>query len=292
MGLIVITTVDYRTESGNLLDHRTGKTLTKSIGGQFYLVHVLRRIEASDILIGKIDACPASEVEKPLVFTEFLHTQTITDLHQGIVAGVLNGLPYGLHAMTIDIIAVDPGISDKLITITVKRVIRIDGTGLKGRGYGNRFEGRTKLKGVGNAEVTPHIVVNHCLLLFAQSIHLILIVPGTHIVGIGKVIAVVRGHGIDLAGLRIHDDDRDILGSVAVQLLVGAVAEFFIQLLDVFLHDLLDIDIQRGNQTVTVLRLNDGPLQLGILVEVAELPAVHAIENIGIVGFQPHNTVA
>lgn len=61
--------------------------------------------------------------------------------------------------MTIDIIAVDPGISDKLITITVKRVIRIDGTGLKGRGYGNRFEGRTKLKGVGNAEVSPHIVV-------------------------------------------------------------------------------------------------------------------------------------
>ena len=133
MGLIIITSIDYGTEGSRLLDHRTGKTLTEGVGRKLYLMHIFCAVKTSDILIGKIDAGTASKVKKALIFTEFLHAQPVTDLHQCIITGILNGFPYGLHAMTVNIVTVDPGICDELITVTVKSIIRINRTCLNGR---------------------------------------------------------------------------------------------------------------------------------------------------------------
>ena len=103
---------------------------------------------------------------------------------------------------------------------------------------------------------------------------------------------MVGRHGIDLTGFGIHDDHCDIFRSVTVQLLVGTVTELFIQLFDVFFHDLLNVHIQRGYQAVTVLRFDDRTLQLGIFIEIAEFPAVDTIEYIRIIRLQAYDTIA
>ena len=95
---------------------------------------------------------------------------------------------------------------------------------------------------------------------------------------------MVARHRINLAVLRISDDDTDVFRTFAV---LGIFAVLCIKFSDVLFHNLLDVDIQGGNDCISIGRFNDCPLQVGVLIQITELSAVCPAQDICVVRFQP-----
>ena len=83
------------------------------------------------------------------------------------------------------------------------------------------------------------------------------------------VIEVKKGsaaHCQDLAGIDVHDDTADV---VATESLVLLASVFVIVLVQVFLHDALNVRVQCKNEVVAVLRLDHGLFHIERVVQIS-----------------------
>ena len=284
MGLIVVAAVDERAEARHHLSHGHVEVLSKGIGGKAGLVHVVRRIEKgrSLRLTRQVDAGHLAKAEGVLIFGEIHRSDHLPDLHQSHVAGVLYRPLHRQGSVSIPVDAVDIIVPDVERAAAVKGLIPGEGARLKRRRHSEGLDGGAGLIGVGDAEVLPQAVEDVQRLLVTHGVDLFLGVVFRQIPGIVQVKVWIAGLRQDLPVLGVHDHDRRILAPLPGS---GVVFPLIIELLDVFFHHALHLQVNGGHHGLSVHRLLHGPLHGGAAVQIAVLPAVGAVESGVIVPF-------
>ena len=164
--------------------------------------------------------------------------------------------------------AADVGAGHILAAVAEKGLISADNPLLQGCGDGEDLGGGAGLVGVADTVISPQLIPGLHLLLVAHGVNLRLGIPHGEVPGIVQVVHPVRGHGQNLAGVRIHHHHADVLGAGGGHPLVN-----------VLLHHLLHVQVDGGDHGVAVDRRLDHRLQIGVVVQVAVLPAVGPGEN-------------
>ncbi len=160
MGLIVRTAVDHRAVGGRHLDHGTVIVLSKGIGGQVDGTHILRLIDQGPCigLPRQVDPCPGAKAEHLLVFAEPLLSQHGHDLHQRVITGLHQGFGHIQPAMAAGLHTVDHLPIDLLEAIAFKALFSGEHPLLQGRRYGKDLLRGSRLIGIADAEIPPHLV--------------------------------------------------------------------------------------------------------------------------------------
>ena len=123
------------------------------------------------------------------------------------------------------------------------------------------------------------VIVNG--LLYAELTDLLIGIPVSQISWIIQVIAVLVCHGQNLAVIGIHDNGCAHLASCGI-----------LPLVQIFLHDFLDIYIDGRNHCISIFSWLDHTFQVGLLIQVSVFPAVCADELVIIILFDTAVSVA
>ena len=92
MWLVIISAIDNRTHSVDLLDHRQCISLSKCGTCKFCLSHGLAGVDYTAALIRKVNTGSCSEIESTLRFKEIVFSHFRRNLHHTIIAGIGNNI--------------------------------------------------------------------------------------------------------------------------------------------------------------------------------------------------------
>ena len=270
MRLIVGAAIDHGTVGSRHLNHGAVVVLSKGVGGHIHRSRRIHRIsQAAGIRLSrKIDSRLFREAEHILIFIENFFSFSADNLHKHIVAGNHKRFRHRQVSMAAHTVyAPDIGAGHILASVAEKGLVSVYNTLFHSRRDGEYLGWGTGLVGIAHAVISPLLIPGLHLLLLAHGGNLFLRVAAGEISGIIQIIHPVRGHGQNLSRIRIHHHHPDIFRAGSGHPLVN-----------VFLHHLLNIQIDGGHHSASVYGRLDHRLQIGVVVEIAVFPAVGAGE--------------
>ena len=266
MRLVVRASVDHGSVGRRHLNHGAVIVLAEGVGGQIRGFHIFRRVDQAGrvCLSRQVDACLLSKAENALVLGENIHALHPGNIHHNYVAGLHQSLHHGSRTVAHDSgNAVDIVASDRQKTVALERLAAVDNILLHGSCYRKGLLGRTWLVRIVDAEITPHLVPCLRFGLIVHGVNLFLAVVAAQIVRVVQIVPGAGIHGQDLSCLRIHDNSRRHVASDASLPLVNVFFTYF-----------LNIQINCGNNRISILGRFNHALQVGIRCQVAVLSAV------------------
>ena len=103
------------------------------------------------------------------------------------------------------------------------------------------------------------------------------------IIGVIEIKARLTGHGKDSARVNVHDDTGGIIGTVSLVLMI---LEVFVEFLQIFFADALNVRVQCQDEIIAVCRLDRRLLYVQGLIQISVGAAGHAVEGVVVVFLQ------
>ena len=150
--------VDKGTDCGRHLDGRHLERLAKTHGGKFHLAHIFRLMHDSACLSGQIHPGRPHQSKLLEIFIEILCSQPKTDLNEHRIAGILYPLHESFRPVAAHLVATDLPVLYDPVARTDKGILKIHHPLLQTGGSRNDLKGGSRLIGIVDAAVAPHLV--------------------------------------------------------------------------------------------------------------------------------------
>ena len=132
--------------------------MTKRYCSQFHVSHIFHFVHNGPGFSRKINPGFFKKAKLLEIFIIIFHPQTKPHLNKNRIAGILRSFYKILGSVASSIGAVDPSVIHQLITWTVKPVIYGNHSFLKTCRHGDDFKSRSRLIGIVQTGISPHLV--------------------------------------------------------------------------------------------------------------------------------------